>query len=97
MGQIQLDKKGKRADMVNTDVHGHIEPKSTYMRRCLFIAFILLGLTTLMLTIMIISLFYILKTINQIHSKYRISPRVAMQNGLMMRLMNKFPYSKFML
>ena len=46
---------------------------------------------------MVISLFFLLKTVNRIHARYRISVRTAMRNGLLMNLMNRFPYSKFML
>ena len=93
-----MSKEGQALDVVVPFSHkGHIEPKNTYLRRCFFISFVLLALTTLMLFTMVISLFYILKSINQIHARYKVTIETAIQNGHIMRLMNNFPYSKFML
>lgn len=67
------------------------------MRRCLFVSFVLFGLTFLLLSIMIIVLFFLFKTVNRIHARTRITVQTALLHGQVMRLMNRFPYSKFML
>ena len=97
-GQIILQDRGaKRKGDLDTSVRGRVESQLNYFRRIFVGLVFLTGLTTLLVTVMVISLFYMLKSVQKMHSRYRVSVRQALRNGIVMNLMNRFPYSKFML
>ena len=59
----------------------------------------MIGLATLLMSIIFLMMFYFFVSVNKIHIKYKRELTVAnaLRNGMIMNLMSHFPYSKFML
>ena len=81
------------------NIRGQMETNAAFFVRLLILSISLLGLVSLLLSVMSLSLFLILKTVNRVHSRYRqrVTVQGAMRNGLIMNIMSHFPYSTFML
>lgn len=93
-GRVELDEAPRYYP-----VRGHIEGKANYYCRFFFLLMILLGLTMILMSLLVLSLFYMVKVITKVHCTYRdrVTVHSTLRNGMIMNFMTHFPYSQFML
>ena len=89
-GRVELDEDPKYFP-----VRGHIESKPNYYLRFFFLLLILLGLTCILMSLLVLSIFYMVKVITKIHCMHRerVTVNSTMRNGMIMNFMTNFPYS----